>query len=81
MTRITVDGFVIVQPADPPHPLTHTFGLTMGEAWMRHIGYREFKPGELATLKGRWAERGYRPVSATLTMDVPPRAGIEETAK
>ena len=81
MRRVTVEGFVIVQPADPPYVLTHTFGRTMSEAWIRHIGYRAFSPGELATLKGRWVEKGYRPVPTTLAVDIPPRAGIEESTK
>lgn len=64
----TLEGFVIQGPGNPIQMCFHTFAPTMEGAWLRHIGYRERPIGELAVIKGRWRERGWRPVNAVLTL-------------
>jgi hypothetical protein len=42
----------------------HTFGRTMQEAWLRHIG-REYRE-DSATIINRWAQKGWCPRECTL---------------
>ena len=78
--RITVEGFVIVQPLSPwdekhrdeiwSYLSPSTFGRTEAEAWRRHVQHPHGDAGEFSQKVQHWHDRGYRVRRAR--MDIEP---------
>lgn len=69
----TIRGFIILGPGHPPEMGAHTFGRTQGEAWIRHLGgwKGDETEGDRADMRNRWSQKGWRPVPATMNVEVP----------
>ncbi|WP_424974247.1 hypothetical protein [Dinoroseobacter sp. S124A] len=68
-----IDGFVIIGPNGQTGLEYGTFGKTMFEAWAKHcqFAYRSIQDnGEKTAVISRWAQKGWRPVPATMAFDL-----------
>lgn len=67
-----IHGFIIVGPGFPVEMGFNTFGRTVVAAWERHMGPLPRDAGERATIRSRWAQKGWRPIEARMVIPIPP---------
>ena len=74
--KYIISGYVIIPPVNEwddrtkvvPSASYHTFGVTVSEAWSRHMGCDRSDPDWSIKVQ-RWHNNGYRLKDAEMTID------------
>ncbi|TPM58944.1 hypothetical protein FJ959_08695 [Mesorhizobium sp. B2-2-4] len=68
----SIDGYIIANRQWSPDSILrmgkHTFGMTAGEAWRRHVGGIISESGDFSVYVQRWSDKGFGPHKVTLTL-------------